>query len=647
MERLTPVHYQLQGAFASEDAPIWRYTIHQFFHDNHPSCWLVEQFADALGGGDCSEFLEGIAVAMKKKWGLSAHFRALYKYYTSEAGKAQIAMIEQRAIVENIQDSAQEKSLGDLYEGNVISNTQPQDTASASSGSSSGHSSTKAKAAHTIHPEQQPAFIYNADVHEFFLKSPPSVWLNYRAFSRYVLSRDVIADPRSSYSVYIRSLRYIASHVQQLRIDMEAKKIRESVFRTDFLSVQGELMRKRKWVDGAEEQREGNLYSILWEEGPLLSDSSDDDFAVMSPALHNNAEDASDEEITGEIPRPKDTDQLAGPGTFSSELFCNPSSHVKVGGQDVNRLIMNHRRTHTIKAQAASEHEQLLVNFIVTKALLTSILPSDIASDTVKEVFPDSKPLCVSPAEQTFIAELCAQSGASGFEVIQAWLKGEQRTDCSVAYRAVINFFSEASLWAHTNWYQPGSGSNEDTFTNALLKPILAAAFGMLAGSMYRWSRDPLHVRNASLDSILEFPDYQVSFGEHSYILGEFKTAVASTEDMRKDYKKLAAMGKKVVDDLFQEGFPTFVILIHGQGMEVDVYSISLYSEAFYKMVNLGRFRLVSSPYEFGLLLSLGPLISAQATATSSYNMLKRGERSKTDKTWMRGTFDVKDVTVP
>ncbi|KAG9072050.1 hypothetical protein KI688_006272 [Linnemannia hyalina] len=191
-----------------------------------------------------------------------------------------------------------------------------------------------------------------------------------------------------------------------------------------------------------------------------------------------------------------------------------------------------------------------LVNFVITKALLVSVLPEDISSDVVKYIFPDAKPSCISPSEQNFGAQLCAQSATCDFVTTQEWFKEDQAIRNSMVHRAVSNFFSEASLWAHTNWYQLGGGNNEDTFTSALLEPILAAAFGMFA-----------------------------------------------------DYKKLVVMGKKVVDGLFQDGLSTPVILIHGQGMEIDVYSISLCSEAFYPLTSLGKFRLVSSPYEFGLLL--------------------------------------------
>ncbi|KAG0255868.1 hypothetical protein BGZ95_005648, partial [Linnemannia exigua] len=364
--------------------------------------------------------------------------------------------------------------------------------------------------------------------------------------------------PRSGYLDFIKSLRHIAIHKQWLRIAMQAKNIRESAFRTEFFSVQGELMRKRRRIDDSEEQDEGHPYNRLREESTILSDSSDSDFipTTFDPQYdsepQHDSEVTSDEDITGEIPSPKVVGQFVGPGIFSSELACGLSSHIQINGQDINVLLMAYRRTHAIKAQATTECEQLkvcLVNFVVTKALLVSVLPEDISSDIVKYIFPDTKPSCISPSEQNFVTQLCAQSATCDFVATQEWFKKRTRR----------------------------SGT--------------------------RWSCDPLCGSKTSLDYILEFPDYQVSFGEHSYILGEFKTVVAISEDMRKDYKKLIVMGKKVVEGLFQDGFSTPVILIHGQGMEIN------------------------------------------AMATSSYNLLKEGKRVRTDEAWMRGTFNVKGVT--
>jgi len=142
-----------------------------------------------------------------------------------------------------------------------------------------------------------------------------------------------------------------------------------------------------------------------------------------------------------------------------------------------------------------------------------------------------------------------------------------------------------------------------------------------------------LKTNKVVIDSFQEYPDYQVSVDNHAYVLGEFKTPTASPEDMAKDWKKLVVMGKKVADNLFKEGINVPVILLHGQGMNVSVHTIALYSEAFYKVSDLGTFKLVSSPHEFGMLLSIGPLYSAQVIKGTDSNMY-RLDRTETNFTF-------------
>ncbi|ORZ13808.1 hypothetical protein BCR41DRAFT_387048 [Lobosporangium transversale] len=142
-------------------------------------------------------------------------------------------------------------------------------------------------------------------------------------------------------------------------------------------------------------------------------------------------------------------------------------------------------------------------------------------------------------------------------------------------------------------------------------------------------------------------------FGRHSFILGEFKTAVASRELMEEDFIKLGVMGKKAVDSLFKAGYPQPVVLIHGRGMEVDIYTLSLRAEALYQLDRLGTFGLIINPYQFPLLASLGPLISARKLSMkltniihlrSTFEAVKTRNRVQTNKAWMRGTFDGKPV---
>ncbi|KAF9998277.1 hypothetical protein BGZ80_009494 [Entomortierella chlamydospora] len=179
--------------------------------------------------------------------------------------------------------------------------------------------------------------------------------------------------------------------------------------------------------------------------------------------------------------------------------------------------------------------------------------------------------------------------------------------------RCVSMFFMEAGLWAGIDWFKRGSGNNEDTFINNLVKPLLSAAFGRLAGCTFRWSRDPLRSgKRKDPDARLLLPDYQVSFGARSIFLAEFKTAVASRKEMENDFIKLTCMGKKAVDALYKDGFHASVVLMHGKGVDIEVFELRLRAEAVYFLQCLGKFQLVTNPQEFPLLLCLGPLISAQ-----------------------------------
>jgi len=152
----------------------------------------------------------------------------------------------------------------------------------------------------------------------------------------------------------MKNLQYISKYAEWIRKAMDGRNIRESAFKTEFLSVQGEMMRKRRRIDDTED--DGDQYNVLWGDAPLSCSSSDQDFVQGSQA---GSEDANDEDITGEIPLPQGTDQFVGPGTFSSQLHCDFTSHIQVDGQDVNDLVMTYRRTHVIQTQATTQDEQL------------------------------------------------------------------------------------------------------------------------------------------------------------------------------------------------------------------------------------------------------------------------------------------------
>lgn len=125
-------------------------------------------------------------------------------------------------------------------------------------------------------------------------------------------------------------------------------------------------------------------------------------------------------------------------------------------------------------------------NFVVTKELLVHVLPSNISAAAVEEVFPDVEPRSISNKERKFLASLCARTSLCDFNAIQRWFEKQQSVQDSIVFRAVTNFLSEPNLWSPINWYT-AKGDNEDTFTDALLRPLLSATFGKFAGSMFRW----------------------------------------------------------------------------------------------------------------------------------------------------------------
>jgi hypothetical protein len=109
-------------------------------------------------------------------------------------------------------------------------------------------------------------------------------------------------------------------------------------------------------------------------------------------------------------------------------------------------------------------------------------------------------------------------------------------------------------------------------------------------------------------------------------VLGEFKTAMVSPKSYQDDDVKLVFMGKKAVDGLYKAGYPIPVVLIHGKGMLMDVYTLIILSEAIYHLQSLGTVHLVSGPYQFRLLQSIGPLLSAEVRAAMTMIRTKRKE---------------------
>ncbi|KAI8599598.1 hypothetical protein EDD21DRAFT_156025 [Dissophora ornata] len=202
--------------------------------------------------------------------------------------------------------------------------------------------------------------------------------------------------------------------------------------------MQGDLMRKRKWVEDSDE--EGRPYDELWNRDPLSSDSSDEDFTAGSPASLDDDDLTGDEQdLTGEIPCPTVIDQFNGPGTISSQLSGDLSGRIYIGNIDISTIIMNHRRANVIKRKATNIDDYLLANFVVTPTLLTSVISAQFSTETIKEVFPDHNQSVLEPTEGDFVRRLCSKSGHA-YPTVQTWFDNEPRIPASIVYRSVLGF---------------------------------------------------------------------------------------------------------------------------------------------------------------------------------------------------------------
>ncbi|KAF9995161.1 hypothetical protein BGZ79_011164, partial [Entomortierella chlamydospora] len=380
------------------------------------------------------------------------------------------------------------------------------------------------------------------------------------------LTRKHLTSSKKAYQRYMKSLLAIRDktavddQVQDLAGDI--LRTRESSFRTDYFYVDSQLQqdaanaRKHSLVEAHEEEP-----SHLALHFNLVSNGSvDGDFQSGDKNSETNSKATLDENLTGEIPEPIEMDRLVGQGEFSSQLSAE--GHLVIGDCDISMTVMKHRRS-VIRQPTLTEVDYLLLtNFIVSRSLLLKLFPAE----KVNEAFPSHNPVALNPAELGLVGRLSARATAYSYDDIQQWFDQQPRLTNSIVHRILSSYFWDAGLWSDCNWFKKGTGDGEDTFTHTLIKPLLAGAFGDLAGCSFRWGCDLLRSgKSEDPGARLQLPDYQVSIGEHTIVLGEFKTAMAPLKAMQDDYVKLGFMGKKAVDGLYKTGFPALGILIHGR----------------------------------------------------------------------------------
>lgn len=120
----------------------------------------------------------------------------------------------------------------------------------------------------------------------------------------------------------------------------------------------------------------------------------------------------------------------------------------------------------------------------MTRELLLTICDSSI----VDKAFPKSTPTSLDDGDTALIAKIAGLAGNASFDDLQELVVLESSLlSPSIVKRALTNYFSEAALWSGIDWMRPGQGNNEDTFTDTVVKPLLSAAFGGLAGCAFRW----------------------------------------------------------------------------------------------------------------------------------------------------------------
>jgi hypothetical protein len=67
----------------------------------------------------------------------------------------------------------------------------------------------------------------------------------------------------------------------------------------------------------------------------------------------------------------------------------------------------------------------------------------------------------------------------------------------SIVYRTTMLYFLEAGLWSDCNWFKKGTGDNEDTFTDNLIKPLMSGAWRVLIQMVrhqyIEWKKKMMH----------------------------------------------------------------------------------------------------------------------------------------------------------
>ncbi|KAG0228578.1 hypothetical protein BGX31_006548 [Mortierella sp. GBA43] len=370
-------------------------------------------------------------------------------------------------------------------------------------------------------------------VDKFFFDHPTSAW-NHASMST-----------KKAYKMYTKSLQTVRDNTavgDEVREHaIKALATWEAAFRSAYFEVENGMQQhaattRKHDLEDAGEEAPSHLALHFDIKANEALDGEFDPFSTSETAL--------------------EIDRLVGPGDLSS--YVTKEGQRVIDDCNITRTIMKHRRS-VIKAPCiANVDDLLLINFVVSRSILLELLSDEI----VDQVLPLHRPVALAQEESSLVGQLSTLSTLSSYHELRRWFGQQPMLSSSIVYRMMSLYFLEAGLWSDCNWFKKGTGDNEDTFTDNLIKPLISGAFGDLAGCSFRWSRDELR---------------------------------------------------------------------SGKRMDPD----------------LGTFHLVSGPYQFGLLHSIGPLLSAKPIARSAFDLLKSRRTVPTNQQWTRGSFDYKGVTMP
>ncbi|KAI8351833.1 hypothetical protein B0O80DRAFT_103490 [Mortierella sp. GBAus27b] len=326
-------------------------------------------------------------------------------------------------------------------------------------------------------------------VDKFFFDHPTSAWNDLREFCLSMFQRKCSMSSKKAYQRYTKSLQAVRDNTavgDEVREHAsKALATREAAFRSAYFEVDNRMQQHaatNRKHDLEEAGEEAPSYLALHSdiETNEALDDLDGDFEP-----NNTSETAStatqDQDLTGEIPEPMVIDRLVGPGDFSS--------HVTAKGQriinncNITTTLMKHRRGVLRTPYIATVDDLLLTNFVVSQSILLKLFSEEITD----EAFPSHRPVALAPEESSLVRQLSTLSTLSSYEKLQEWFGQQPSLRSSIVYRTMSLYFLEAGLWSDCNWFRKGTGDNEDTFTDNLIKPLMSGTFGDLAGCSFRW----------------------------------------------------------------------------------------------------------------------------------------------------------------